>query len=769
LKNGTTIGLYFSCVVLVLPNFIHYKQIMMKRIPGKLLTLPPTLLAVAALTGFRDTPPSRTETHPNILLIMVDQMQTPPEGYGPDEGAIQELKEILGFRPLSPDNSYARFFPGLLRLRQNAVVLKKNYTASAASVPSRSCIMTGQYSTATGVDQTDGLFKSAEDVPFLDSIGTPTIGDWFRAVGYSTHYFGKWHVSEAKPPDYLEPWGFSDWESSNPEPHGGTSSNLGVFRDVLFTEKIVDFLNAKGTDTSTKPWITVGSLVNPHDVSSYPINWQAPGVTGVVPWINYPPPLSIPAMGAKSRNDTVMTVINGDTVERIFQVDLNPDGFPQNNSFLPRTYSESLGTKPGCQQDNAVKWGLAYGASTDFNFMQKKLPFRSPLPFQLQGAYDSAWSLSYNQFYLYAHYLADLQLRKILQALDASGLTDNTIVVFISDHGEMTAAHGGMIQKWHNAYEETVRVPLVISSPLVNANSQTIREILQPTSSMDLAPTLLALAGYKEDQVRSKMIAIHGQPAVQPFPGADLSSHIKGTSTGPIIGPDGNPRTGVLFMSNDMITELGANNPGDIKKGSYNLFLNRVDSTIALGYALTSGAVRQPNNLRAFCTGDWKIVQYVDPKGAEKDQWELYCLTTDPVELINLVNYQTGNVRDDVFVPGMTREELILKNDYLRAQLAHATSVAEIPPAEKQIKLFQNLPNPFTLQTTIPFYIPEAGPVRLTVADQSGKEVMVVVNKTLPAGSHRFDVDGSRLPSGVYLVTLTYHLQKAVKKMILTK
>jgi hypothetical protein len=37
--------------------------------------------------------------------------------------------------------------------------------------------MTGQYSTVTGVTQTDGLFKNAEDVPFLDSIGTPTIGD----------------------------------------------------------------------------------------------------------------------------------------------------------------------------------------------------------------------------------------------------------------------------------------------------------------------------------------------------------------------------------------------------------------------------------------------------------------------------------------------------------------------------------------------------------------------------------------------------------------
>ncbi|MEI7980020.1 MAG: hypothetical protein WCI71_00100, partial [Bacteroidota bacterium] len=81
----------------------------MNKISGKYLSLPPTLLAVAALTGFRDTPPARNPVHPNILLIMVDQMQTPPEGYGPDEGAVQDLKEILGFRALSPGNSYTRF------------------------------------------------------------------------------------------------------------------------------------------------------------------------------------------------------------------------------------------------------------------------------------------------------------------------------------------------------------------------------------------------------------------------------------------------------------------------------------------------------------------------------------------------------------------------------------------------------------------------------------------------------------------------------------
>lgn len=634
-----------------------------------LITTPPKILAAATLTGALgaisscSSPSSDSPWKPpNIFLIMVDQMQTPPEGYGADEGMAQGLKEILGFRPLSPDNSYTRFFPGLMRLRQNSVVLKKHHTASSACVPSRACIMTGQYPTVTGVDQTDGLFKSADDVPFLDRNGIPTIGDWFRAVGYSTHYFGKWHVSEAnKDTEYLEPWGFSEWEKSYPEAHGGSADNSGTFRDVEFADTIIDFLKKKGKETSSTPWLAVGSLLNPHDCSVWPINWETPEIPGlspgVVPWIDYPPPPSIPVKGQKSRL--------GGVKEPKYQIDLNPDGFPQANGTLPRTYNESLDDKPQCQKEYALKWGLAFGANTDYGFTMGNLPYRSPLPFQLQGNYAAAWSLGYNQFYAYCHYLADLQLRRVLQSLDESGLAENTIIVFLSDHGEMAGAHGGMIQKWHNAYEESIRVPMVVSSPLVNRNKSEMREIVQPTSSIDLAPTLLALAGYSEAKVRGVMETIHGKSVVKPFVGADLSSQVKGENRGEIIGPDGKPRPGAFFMSSDTITDPSAN-PSD----QYGLFLDRVNEAISNGSPLSPGSVRQPNHLRALCTGDWKLVRYVDPKAVEPDEWELYCLKTDPVERVNLVDFRTGEVRDGVSLPGFTKDELISKNRQLRADLA---------------------------------------------------------------------------------------------------
>ena len=631
------------------------------------LSLPPKALAAALLSGAVGSGAgpgcsggegNTGLSHPNILLIMVDQLQTPPPGYGPDEGMAQGLKEIFGFQELSPDNPFIEFFPGFLRLRENGVVLRTHYTASSACTPSRACIMTGQYN--TGVYQTTGIFKEPDNVTWLDPDGIPTIGDWFRALGYESHYFGKWHVSDPKAPEYLEPWGFSDWEKSYPEPHGKDVYNLGVYRDVGFVENVQAFLSEKGTSPVGRPWFAVGSLVNPHDCSSWPIQWQMPRDKGVVPWVDYPPPPPNPFQGEQSLPDP------DPNEERAgMEVPLNPKDFPQDNSALPPTFEEPLADKPRCQYDYSLKWGLAYKSKLGF----KELVFPLPFPFQLQGEYASAWSLSYNQFYVYLHYLADLRIRQMLQALDDNGLRENTIVVFLSDHGDMTGAHGGMIQKWHSAYEEITRVPMVISSPLVNTSKLQMREIIQPTSSIDLAPTLLGLAGYDEEDVAAAKDSMKDHQEVEDLVGADLSAHIRGEATGDIPGPDGKPRPGVFYMSNDMITEMGFNSSEDTKE-EYRIFLGNVEYERGKGIPLASGPVLQPNNVRALCTGDWKIVRYKDPDSVEPDEWELYYLAADPVEKTNIVDFRTGEVRDDVTVPGWTTAQLRVKNEELKAELA---------------------------------------------------------------------------------------------------
>jgi hypothetical protein len=214
-----------------------------------------------------------------------------------------------------------------------------------------------------------------------------------------------------------------------------------------------------------------------------------------------------------------------------------------------------------------------------------------------------------------------------------------------------------------------------------------------------------------------------------------------------------------------MITEFADTSKID----AYNLFLHRIDSTINLGILLAQGSVRQPNNPHAFCTGDWKLVQYTDPDGLRPDEWELYCLASNPNETDNLVDYSTGIVRADASVPGMTHQEIVMKNEWMKAQLSKSLGVEQPYTDILQTHLFQNIPNPFNGSTEISFSIPEAGRTRLSVTDLFGSELVVLVDAVLAPGLHRYTLDGNALAPGVYFSRLSTGNQQMTKKMIVIR
>ena len=84
----------------------------------------------------------------------------------------------------------------------------------------------------------------------------------------------------------------------------------------------------------------------------------------------------------------------------------------------------------------------------------------------------------------------DRMLGKIIDALERTGLSENTIVVYTSDHGEQLGEHG---MWWKSTfYEGSVGVPLIISGPTSLGSS---RVFDANVSLMDLGPTLLDLVG----------------------------------------------------------------------------------------------------------------------------------------------------------------------------------------------------------------------------------------------------------------------------------
>lgn len=137
--------------------------------------------------------------------------------------------------------------------------------------------------------------------------------------------------------------------------------------------------------------------------------------------------------------------------------------------------------------------------------MQEKAEDEAKITFQRldhKGAYNQKGHFPYDEmtaedhFYIKAAYAAmieliDFNIGRLMNALKETGQLENTIVIFMSDHGEMLGDHG-LYLKGPYFYEELVKVPLLISCPgkiRENYVSYALTELV------DLSPTLLDFAG----------------------------------------------------------------------------------------------------------------------------------------------------------------------------------------------------------------------------------------------------------------------------------
>lgn len=90
----------------------------------------------------------------------------------------------------------------------------------------------------------------------------------------------------------------------------------------------------------------------------------------------------------------------------------------------------------------------------------------------------------YDEFILYV----DAEFKRLYDHLQASGLLDNTIVIFTSDHGEMFE-RGYHFHNHETLHQPVIQVPLVIFDPDIQQRV----DIHQATSAVDILPTLAAL------------------------------------------------------------------------------------------------------------------------------------------------------------------------------------------------------------------------------------------------------------------------------------
>lgn len=93
----------------------------------------------------------------------------------------------------------------------------------------------------------------------------------------------------------------------------------------------------------------------------------------------------------------------------------------------------------------------------------------------------------------------------------------------------------------------------------------------------------------------------------------------------------------------------------------------------------------------------------------------------------------------------------------------------EKPGTPDAFVISQNFPNPFNPSTSIQYYIPKAGSVRLEVFDVQGQVVDLLVDGYLPAGDHLQVWNSGRRASGTYFYRLSFAGVSKTKSMVLIK
>jgi len=95
--------------------------------------------------------------------------------------------------------------------------------------------------------------------------------------------------------------------------------------------------------------------------------------------------------------------------------------------------------------------------------------------------------------YFACNTFVDAQVGVLLDALDELGLWENTVVVFLGDHGYHLGDHGGL---WHKStmFDESCRVPLIVYAPHMKGAGRPCGELVE---FVDLYPTLTQLCGLQ--------------------------------------------------------------------------------------------------------------------------------------------------------------------------------------------------------------------------------------------------------------------------------
>lgn len=322
--------------------------------------------------------------------------------------------------------------PNLDRLVNEGTAFTSAYSPSPVCVPARASLHSGQYPWNSGCP--DNGFPMRLEGPSLQSL--------LADAGYRTHSVGKRHFA----PDRWARWGFQSMDTQEEIP------------------------GRKPEDDYTK-WLWDSGwshAMEPHGVRSEMY---------YVPQVNLLPPEFHPSTWVADRSiDFLSSRTKHDEPFFLFSSFIHP-----HPPFSPPTPWHKC-----YRADDMPPPKLPPGSEhlrTWINRFQNRYKYR-----------DQGWD--YNLVRLIkAHYFAcisyvDFQIGRILDELERTGIKDNTLILFASDHGELLGDYGSFGKR--SFHDSCARIPMLARLPGRFAQGARCDD---PVSLVDFMPTALSAAG----------------------------------------------------------------------------------------------------------------------------------------------------------------------------------------------------------------------------------------------------------------------------------
>lgn len=352
---------------------------------------------------------------PNIIFIMSDDHAS---------NAVSSYGGIL---------AKAAKTPNIDRLADEGVRFTNSFCTNSICAPSRAVLLTGKYSHINGQLDNRGTFDGNQE----------TFPKLLQRTGYQTAMIGKWHLKS-------DPTGFDYW---NILPGQGDYYNP-VFIEMGNRKNYKGYVTNLITDFSLD-WIKNRNNENPfclllHHKAPHR-NWM-PDIKHLSMYDNVDIPVPETFYDDyKTRSDAArqqeMTIAKHMNLS--WDLKLTPED-RVNLTGLERSWVQKLNR---LDEEQLNAWNASYEP--------KNRAFRQA---DLKGDELIEWKYQrYIKDYLRCIASVDDNVGRVLDYLDDSGLTENTIVVYTSDQGFFLGEHGWFDKRF--MYEESLRMPLLIRYP----------------------------------------------------------------------------------------------------------------------------------------------------------------------------------------------------------------------------------------------------------------------------------------------------------------